>query len=318
MLLPRPGRIPELRNADQPDARPGSPAELATLLRSASRTLVLTGAGCSTGSGMPTYRDPSGQWLRRSPIFYQDFLKRPEARRRYWARSFFGWRAMQQAHPGPAHHALAAMGRHGRVGTVVTQNVDGLHQRADQPQVIELHGSLRAVGCLDCNARTDRDLVQQRLAALNPDWSAPILELRPDGDAELDEQAWPGFRVADCEACGGTLKPDVVFFGESVPRGRSERIDAALNAADALLLVGTSAVVWSGFRLVRQAAARGLPIAAVNDGRTRADPLLRFKIGGDCGLALRAVAHELGLDPAPAGAESAANVTGSADGRGAD
>lgn len=288
-----PTRIPQLRNVDLPDASAGTPADLAALLDSSRHVLVLTGAGCSTGSGIPAYRDPAGRWLRRDPIFYQDFIRRAEARRRYWARSFFGWSAMHDARPGSAHRALVALAENERIGPVVTQNVDGLHQRAGQPEVIELHGGLQRVLCLECGGRVDRNHLQQRLEALNPDWAPDVRELRPDGDAELDEQAWPGFRVADCEHCGGRLKPDVVFFGESVPRDRTEMIDAALEAADALLLVGTSAVVWSGFRLVRRAAERGLPIAAVNEGRTRADGLLRFKLGGDCGEALLATLKAL-------------------------
>ncbi|MCA1779063.1 MAG: NAD-dependent protein deacetylase [Xanthomonadaceae bacterium] len=286
MLNSRPVRIPELRGDPAVTVPNGNPLELAQFLASHRRVLVITGAGCSTGSGIPAYRDPSGQWRRRQPIFYHDFLASATVRRRYWARSFFGWSVMAGAEPGLSHGVLARLGQSGRIGGLITQNVDGLHQRAGHSDVIELHGGLQHVICLNCGLRHPRDKVQQHLQSLNPDWSAEVLGIKPDGDAELDERAYPGFRLADCQRCGGVLKPDVVFFGESVPRDRLAAAERLMSEADALLVVGTSLVVWSGYRLTRQAAQAGRPVVAVNDGRTRADALLQFKISGDCGRVL--------------------------------
>jgi len=280
-------RIPELRTASGVQARAGSIDELARFLSNHRRIVVLTGAGCSTESGIPAYRDAAGRWRRRQPIFYQDFLDDPVMRRRYWARSFFGWRVMQQAAPGPVHAALASLADTGRLSGLITQNVDGLHQRAGHADVVELHGGLERVLCLDCGLGISRDGLQRRLEALNPEWAPEVLEINPDGDAELDERAYPGFRIAGCTACGGKLKPDVVFFGESVPRARLAEADRLVDEADAMLIVGTSLVVWSGYRLARQAGDRGIPVAAVNNGLTRADGLLEFKLEGDCGVVVQ-------------------------------
>lgn len=266
---------------------------LVDFFRTHPRTLVLTGAGCSTGSGIPAYRDGLGRWSRRQPIFFQDFMSSAAVRRRYWARSYFGWPVMRDARPGPAHRALCALHRNGHLAGLVTQNVDGLHQAAGHEAVAELHGGLSRVLCLQCGRLTDRASLQHDLEVLNPDWSPEVLGINPDGDVELDDLAYPGFRVADCSECGGMLKPDVVFFGESVPPARFQTIDDQMVDADALLVVGSSLVVWSGFRLARNASASGLPVAAVNDGRTRADALLDFKLGGDCGQALADAAARL-------------------------
>lgn len=266
---------------------------LVDFFRNHPRVLILTGAGCSTGSGIPAYRDGSGQWNRRQPIFFQDFMTSAQVRRRYWARSYFGWPVMRDASPGTAHRALRDLHVTGRLAGLVTQNVDGLHQAAGHENVAELHGGLSRVSCMHCGTRTDRDGLQHELEVLNPDWAPEVLGLNPDGDAELDELAYPGFRVADCAGCGGMLKPDVVFFGESVPPARFQAIDKQLSEADALLIIGSSLVVWSGFRLVRDACAAGIPVAAVNEGRTRADAMLDFKLGGDCGEALADAAARL-------------------------
>jgi NAD-dependent SIR2 family protein deacetylase len=291
-------RIPELRHDAGAEAAPvGGVNDLQRFFETRDRIVVLTGAGCSTGSGIPAYRDRSGRWRRRQPIFYRDFIHDPVARRRYWARSFFGWTVMDGARPGRTHRALARLARTGRIAGLITQNVDGLHQRAGHGGVLELHGALQRVQCLDCGRASARQSLQARLERLNPDWSPEVLGINPDGDAELDERAYPGFRVAGCAECGGTLKPDVVFFGESVPRDRLQAADRMIREADAVLVVGTSLVVMSGFRLARKAAARGLPVVAVNDGATRADPLLTFKLAGDCGDALHAVADRLGIAP---------------------
>jgi len=290
MTTVRSARIPELRVDPAVEVRSGSVAELARFISGHRKIAVLTGAGCSTGSGIPAYRDESGRWRRRQPIFYQDFINDPVMRRRYWARSYFGWAVMQDARPGQTHRALACLADAQRISGLITQNVDGLHQRAGHADVLELHGGLERVLCLDCGLGTSRNDLQQRLEQLNPDWAPEVLGINPDGDAELDasydKSAYPGFRIADCPGCGGTLKPDVVFFGESVPRQRLAAADELVQRSDAMLIVGTSLVVWSGFRLARQAAERGIPIVAINNGLTRADNLLQFKLEGDCGEAL--------------------------------
>jgi len=275
-------RIPTLNPTQGREAPQGSHDQLIDFLVKHPRLLVLTGAGLSTQSGIPAYRDASGQWLRRDPILYQDFMRCAITRRRYWARSFFGWQLMQQASPNRAHHALARFEQAGRISRLITQNVDGLHRAAGSHQVIELHGRLSAVSCQHCGNALERNLLQQQMAALNPDWQPDVLGYNPDGDAELDASAYPGFNVVPCTVCGGDLKPDVVFFGETVPKARLAMIDQALTASDALLVVGTSLVVMSGYRIVREARRLDLPVAAINDGRTRADDLLDFKLGGDC------------------------------------
>jgi NAD-dependent SIR2 family protein deacetylase len=201
---------------------------------------------------------------------------------------------MQQADPGPTHTALAALAGSGRSSGLITQNVDGLHQRAGHADVIELHGGLERVLCLECGLGSTRDELQQRLELLNPDWAPEVLGINPDGDAELDERAYPGFRIAGCTDCGGKLKPDVVFFGESVPRQRLAVADRMVENAEAMLVVGTSLVVWSGYRLVRQAAERDIPVVAINNGLTRADALLKFKLEGDCGEVLRDALRAVG------------------------
>lgn len=275
-------RIPTLDVSRQDDAPVGTLPGLIEFVGCHRRLLVLTGAGLSTRSGIPAYRDASGQWLRRDPILYQDFMRCKITRRRYWARSFFGWQLMQQATPNAAHLALARLERTRRISRLITQNVDGLHRAAGSNQVIELHGQLSAVSCQTCGLGLERDLLQRRMESLNPDWQPEVLGFNPDGDAELDASAYPGFRVVDCEACGGALKPDVVFFGETVPSARLQAVNQAIESSDAVLVIGSSLVVMSGYRIVRQARKLGLPVAAINDGRTRADDLLDFKLGGDC------------------------------------
>ncbi len=286
-------RIPEFRDDEGPDAVAGTAAQLAEFLNRHAPVLVLTGAGCSTGSGIPAYRDAAGRWSRRQPILYPDFVSSATVRRRYWARSFLGWPVMHEARPGPAHHGLVQLHDRALLAGLVTQNVDGLHQAAGHRNVLELHGGLQRVLCLDCGAPLDRDVLQEQLLTVNPDWAPEVLSINPDGDAELDDAAYPGFRVVDCAACGGRLKPDVVFFGESVPTGRFEAIGAMLERAGALLVVGSSLVVGSGYRIVREARRHGLPIAAATRGRTRADALLEFNVHADCGETLHRVLEDL-------------------------
>jgi NAD-dependent SIR2 family protein deacetylase len=246
------------------------------------RLFVLTGAGCSTDSGIPDYRDLEGGWKRPPPVTLQAFMGEPVTRARYWARSMIGWRRFGSARPNAAHLALARLEHDGRIGALVTQNVDRLHQAAGSREVIDLHGRLDLVRCMQCEVRLPRADVQQWLEALNPDWVALEAGDAPDGDADLDGRDFTGFRVPPCPHCGGILKPDVVFFGEGVPRDRVERAMQHLQAADAMLVAGSSLMVYSGYRFAVMAARQGKPIAALNLGRTRADALLALKVDARC------------------------------------
>ncbi|NCF10162.1 MAG: NAD-dependent protein deacetylase [Gammaproteobacteria bacterium] len=258
-----------------------------------SRLFVLTGAGISTASGIPDYRDTDGAWKRSPPVQYGDFVRDPAVRRRYWARSLLGWPAFAGAAPNASHHALANLEHSGHVSLLVTQNVDGLHQAAGSRRVIDLHGRLDALVCLDCRQGGDRHAFQHELETRNPDFTGLVAGRAPDGDADLDGIDFTAFDVPDCPACGGLLKPDVVFFGEGVPRARVDAAYAALDTVDALLVIGSSLMVYSGFRFAREAAARGLPVAALNRGRTRADDLLALKVEADCGMALNTLTERL-------------------------
>jgi len=249
------------------------------------RVFALTGAGCSTASGIPDYRDDQGEWKRRPPVMIQAFRAEEAVYRRYWARAYAGWRRFAAAAPGAAHRAFAAWETAGTLWQLVTQNVDGLHQRAGSRAVIDLHGRLDVVICLGCGARTPRADLQTVMSEANPGWQS-VAEPAPDGDADIDAAAVDAFVAPHCERCGGLLKPDVVFFGENVPGERYEAARAALAAADALLVAGSSLMVYSGFRFVRQAHEAGLPIAIVNRGRTRGDDLAELKVEGDVGPVL--------------------------------
>jgi NAD-dependent SIR2 family protein deacetylase len=251
---------------------------------------VLTGAGCSTDSGIPDYRDAAGQWKRRPPILFQDFVAHERARKRYWARSLAGFRRLRCARPNEAHYSLASLERRGRIAQLVTQNVDGLHQAAGSARVIDLHGRVDTVLCLACGRRSPREELQQELAWRNPEFAALDAVEAPDGDADLEDVAFETFDVPACEGCGGLLKPDVVFFGEGVPKERVHRAMDAITHADAMLVVGSSLMVYSGYRFVRAMADAGKPIAAINLGRTRADDLLTLKVADRCASALRVFA----------------------------
>lgn len=261
------------------------------------RLLVITGAGCSTAAGIPDYRDENGAWKRREPMRYQLFTGSAQARQRYWARSMLGWRTMAHAQPTAAHHALAQLERAGRVGLIVTQNVDGLHQAAGSSAVVDLHGRIDTVCCLGCGARSPRRELQQALMARNPDWLALDARSLPDGDADLDGLDFAAFDVPGCQRCGGLLKPDVVFFGESVPRERVAAVREALVQADAVLVAGSSLMVYSGYRFVEEAVAAGKPVAAVNRGRTRADPVLALKVEAEVGTALEVLRGCVDIQP---------------------
>jgi NAD-dependent SIR2 family protein deacetylase len=266
---------------------------LAAWLAERSRVCVITGAGVSTESGIPDYRDGDGNWKRSPPVQYRDFVESEAVRKRYWARSFAGWPMFVAAQPSAAHVALARLERAGRVAEVVTQNVDRLHQRAGSRNVIDLHGRLDVVRCLANGHRFDREAFQARLRDENPGWDASTARIAPDGDADIEGVGFSAFVVPACEVCGGILKPDVVFYGESVPREVGAAALAAVESADGVLVAGSSLMVWSSFRLVRAAVQHGIPVAAVNRGRTRADDLFAFKLDEECGAVLVATLERL-------------------------
>jgi NAD-dependent SIR2 family protein deacetylase len=267
----------------------------------AGGVLVLSGAGLSTESGIPDYRGPTGLARRgtgATPMTYQVFTGGADARRRYWARSHLGWRHIARAVPNDGHRAVAGLSRRGLLAGIITQNVDGLHQAADlvagpvtgpvtgRAEVTELHGSLHRVLCLSCGERTARSDLDRRLAAANPGWDPGSVSVNPDGDAALDDEAVASFRVADCAACGGVLKPDVVFFGENVPPARTRACYDLVEAASALVVLGSSLTVMSGFRYVRHAARLGRPVVIVNQGATRGDAYAAATLDAPLGQAL--------------------------------
>ena len=290
-----------MRHDPYPDLR-----ALAGALRE-RRVLVLAGAGCSTESGIPDYRGTGGR-RGRPPIQYQEFVRSAEGRARYWARSTVGWPRFAAARPNDGHRALARMEAAGLTCGLITQNVDGLHHAAGSRDVLELHGSLAFACCLECGEREPRDTLQRRILASNPEWAARIgldaggvpVVSAPDGDAELPAGFLAGFHAPGCEACGGALKPDVVLFGENVPRERVEAAWRMFEAADALLVAGSSLTVYSGRRFVQRAAQTGVPIAVVNRGPTRADDVACVKVDARLGDVLRRLADALAPATPPA------------------
>jgi NAD-dependent SIR2 family protein deacetylase len=258
--------------------------------------LVVTGAGCSTESGIPDYRDDEGRWKRPQPMQWQAFRDSAGARQRYWARSALGWPQMAMARPGAAHRALAVLEAQGLFRWLVTQNVDGLHQQAGSRRVTDLHGRLDVVRCLACGRREERWRYQERLLECNAGWADRRSLVGPDGDAEPASGALDGFVVPECRHCGGVVKPDVVFFGENVPRPRVDATFRRLAESRLLLVVGSSLMVWSGYRFVRLAASLGVPVAIVNRGRTRGDAAARWRFQGECGPVLTEMLEMAGMD----------------------
>ena len=253
-------------------------ARIAAFLDRHPRTLVLSGAGLSTASGIPDYRDRDGTRRGKPPIHGPDFRKSEAVQRRYWARSMIGWPVLAQARPNHGHRAIAGLERIGRIGSVLTQNVDGLHGQAGSHGVLELHGNIHTVVCLDCSALFPRAFVQGQLEDFNPHMAGANATPLPDGDASVEPTELARFRLPFCTCCGGTLMPNVVFFGDNVPPARTAIALEQMERADALLVVGSSLMVYSGFRFCRMAQAAGKPMAAINLGRTRADELLDIKI----------------------------------------
>ncbi|WP_282693911.1 NAD-dependent protein deacetylase [Streptomyces sp. CC208A] len=263
----------------------------------AGGVLVLSGAGISTESGIPDYRGEGGSLSRHTPMTYQDFTGSDRARRRYWARSHLGWRTFGRARPNDGHRAVAAFGRRGLLAGVITQNVDGLHQAAGSEGVVELHGGLDRVVCLRCGDVSARRELARRLEEANPGFDPVPAALNPDGDADLTDEQVAGFHVVACGVCGGVLKPDVVFFGETVPAERVERCRELVRAAGSVLVLGSSLTVMSGLRFVRQAAEAGTPVVIVNRDPTRGDRLAAARVALPLGKALVSVAERLGVDP---------------------
>jgi NAD-dependent SIR2 family protein deacetylase len=288
--------LPELVEMVGVESQPG-PFGMMVGIFGTGNVAVLSGAGLSTESGIPDYRGPSGLARRAGqPMTYQAFTGSAEARQRYWARSHLGWRHITGATPNPGHRAVALLERAGLVGGIITQNVDGLHQAAGASAVTELHGSLHRVVCLSCWSRSPRAELDARLRAANPGWaggSAAGPAVNPDGDVALEETS--EFVVVDCNSCGGVLKPDVVFFGENVPRPRVASCFELVSASSALVVLGSSLTVMSGLRYVRHAASAGVPVVIVNQGATRGDSLAAATIDAPLGATLTAVARELGL-----------------------
>jgi NAD-dependent SIR2 family protein deacetylase len=257
--------------------------------------VVLSGAGLSTESGIPDYRGPSGARRRATPMTYQTFTRDPAARRRYWARSHLGWRTIARATPNAGHRAVAHLQQQGLIAGVITQNVDGLHQAGGARDVIELHGNLDRVVCLTCGDLLGREELDNRLRQANPDFAARVTAINPDGDVDLPDEAVEGFRTVECQLCdGGMLKPDVVFFGETVPAVRVQQSFALVECARLLLVLGSSLTVMSGRRFVLRAAKLGIPVAIVNQGPTRGDSYAALTVDAPLGAALTELARPAG------------------------
>ncbi|XP_060048947.1 NAD-dependent protein lipoamidase sirtuin-4, mitochondrial [Erinaceus europaeus] len=269
-----------------PPLDPEKVRELQRFISLSKRLLVMTGAGVSTESGIPDYRSEKvGLYARtdRRPIQHRDFISSAPVRQQYWARNFVGWPRFSSHLPNSAHQALSSWERHGKLYWLVTQNVDALHTKAGSQRLTELHGCMNRVLCLDCGDQTPRGLLQERFEVLNPTWSAEAHGLAPDGDIFLSEDQVQSFQVASCARCGGPLKPDVVFFGDTVHRDKVDFVRRRVQEADSLLVVGSSLQVYSGYRFIITAQERKLPIAILNIGPTRSDHLACLKLDSRCG-----------------------------------
>lgn len=261
---------------------PGNDVDALRRLIDGKRVVMLTGAGLSTRSGIPDYRGPETRRRAREPVKFAEYMASDAKRARYWARSAVGWTRFSRAEPNVAHRAIATLQERGVIGALLTQNVDRLHHRAGSRRVIELHGALEETRCLGCQRVESRHDVQRRILEQNPGFAPEAIALAPDGDADLPDAALAGFRAPTCTVCGGALKPNVVFFGESVPRATVDAAMTAFDEAEVLVVVGSSLAVFSGHRFARRAVERGMPIAIVNLGECRADPLATLRIERDC------------------------------------
>lgn len=255
-------------------------AKLQRFLTQNKPVTVLTGAGLSTASGIPDYRDSEGNWKSAPPVQHHDFMTNEQLRKRYWARALHGWPVLYNAQPNAAHVALAKMQQDGLIDTIITQNVDGLHQKAGATNVINLHGYANDMVCMSCQAKSPRIDMHERCVSLNPEFVQAKATAFPDGDADI-EGDFSAFQIADCLDCGGILKPDVVYFGDNVPKARVEKARQALANSGGLLVIGSSLMVFSGYRFARQAKENDQPIAILTRGKTRADDIATFKIDAD-------------------------------------
>ncbi len=268
--------------------------EIAALLRG-KRVVALTGAGLSTESGIPDYRSPEALKRPRRPIQGPEFVKSAKLRRRYWARAMVGWESFRRAQPNAGHQALAALEKSGALVGLITQNVDRLHHKAGSRKVVELHGALADVICLECHRMEERDDVQARMREENPSWIDGAVPLAPDGDAELADDLVDRFVPPSCGVCGGAMKPDVVFFGHNVAKPVVDRAFAMLDEAEALLVAGTSLAVFSGYRFLMKAAERGMTIAIVNRGPVRGEERATLKVDAAAGDALTDLVRRMAI-----------------------
>lgn len=285
-------RLPEQQTPDVAHEPEQAGELLAEFIHNNPKLMILTGAGVSTDSGIPDYRDGDGAWKRKQPVQHQAFMESFETRQRYWGRSLIGWPVMQKATPNPAHHLISELEHRGHSNLVVTQNVDRLHQKAGTRAVMDLHGRADEVLCMSCGYRCTREEVHDRCADLNPAFRHYRADAAPDGDADL-EVDFSSFMTADCPACAGILKPDVVFFGDFVPKDRVQSALDTLENSDGLLVIGSSLMVYSGFRFCRYASEWGKPMATLNLGRTRAEDLVSLKLNARIGETLAATLARL-------------------------
>ena len=262
--------------------------DLIAQLISKSKWLVLTGAGVSAESGVPTYRDKQGNWQRKPPVTHQEFIKDHYARQRFWLRNMAGWRFMSEAEPNSSHRYLVDIEKANQITCLITQNVDGLHQRAGSNHVIDLHGRVDNVGCLSCLKYVPRIEIQELLEFYNPRLSRIVGQILPDGDADIDDVDFSTMKIPDCKYCGGILKPNVVFFGDSIPKPRLTDVSHQMELADGLLVLGSSLVVYSGYRICLEAARQHKPVIIVNQGITRADHIASVKTEERCSIILKA------------------------------
>ena len=267
--------------------------QLASLVRKHHPATILSGAGISVASGLPVYRDAKGNWVHSKPVEGPVFRADEKMRQRYWCRSFFGWPAFSKATPNQIHKDITHLENAGWISTVITQNVDGLHQSAGADGAIALHGNLSEVVCLNCADISSRHTLQRRLELRNPDHTQMTITPAPDGDALIDDKHIESFNIVNCTKCDGVLKPNVVFFGDNVPKCRVQGCMEKLLQSKLLICIGTSLMVYSGFRFCKAAIEADIPVVIVNDGRTRADDIATLRVGGDCTTAIANLRHQL-------------------------
>lgn len=262
-------------------------------LLTTGKWLVLTGAGVSASSGVPTYRDKQGVWQRKPPVTHQQFMQDYQARQRFWSRNMVGWRFMSEAKPNKAHRALAALEQRQALAHLVTQNVDGLHQRAGSRNVLDLHGRIDSVCCMSCSKVVGRDFIQEWLEQENPNFMKISGHIGPDGDADIDDLDYSDLKVPDCQYCGGILKPNAVFFGDSIPKERLAEAESYMQTVEGLVIIGSSLTVFSGYRFCLWAQQQDKPIVILNEGATRADQLAAIKYSGPCAPVLQLWQQEI-------------------------